>query len=95
VQQLITLALLPLAEGQADPLSFSFRPNRTKKQAVNFIHKALLESIRPQLSRYLKPKEVDKKCYLSFTGKKSKYRTLVLWSRSIFKKKKNLYNYRY
>jgi retron-type reverse transcriptase len=75
LQQIITWAILPISESQADSLSFGFRPGRSATQAVAYILRKLSKSRITRNRDMYSPRKVSEERFNIFKGKKSKFRS--------------------
>jgi hypothetical protein len=93
LQQVINWAILPIAEYQADCLSFGFRPKRSAIDAIGFIYKLLSSSrITRSRSRYRFHKVAFAE-YQEFKGKKARFRNTNISTKKGRRKKEYLYDY--
>lgn len=93
LQQVINWAILPIAEYQADCLSFGFRPKRSAIDAIGFVYKLLNSSrITRSRSKY-RFRKVTFSEYKSFKGKKAKFRHTNISAKKGRRRKEYLYDY--
>ena len=94
LQQIVTWAIQPISESQADSLSFGFRPQRSATQAIAYIYRKLSKSrITRNRSRF-KPVKVGKERFNSFSGKKAKFKSSKVSGNKKGKRNRK-YNYDY
>ena len=75
LQQIVIWGIQPISESQADSLSFGFRPQRSAIQAIAYIYRKLSKSRIIRKRARFKLLNVGKKQFVSFTGKKAKFKT--------------------
>lgn len=91
LQQIMTWSIHPISESQADSLSFGFRPQRSAKQAIAYVYRKLLKS---KITRF-KPMKTVKERFVSFYGKKAKFKSFMVFFGTKKKKRNRRYNYDY
>lgn len=74
LQQVIVWAIQPIAEFQADSLSFGFRKQRSSVQAISFIFRKLSKTRITRNRALLKPVKVDIDKFKLFKGRKGKFK---------------------
>ena len=93
LQQVINWSILPIAEYQADCLSFGFRPRRSAIDAIGFIYKLLNSSrITRSRSKY-RFKKVSFDAYQVFEGKKAKFKNANKSDKKGKRRKEFIYDY--
>merc|ERR1711933_701949 len=75
LQQIVTWAIQPICESQADSLSFGFRPQRSATQVIAYIYRKLSKSRITRKRSKFKPVKVGKNRFDSFVGKKAKFKS--------------------
>lgn len=93
LQQVISWAILPINEYQADCLSFGFRPKRSAIDAIGFVYKLLNSSrITRSRSKY-RFRKVTLSEYELFRGKKAKFKNINISAKKGRRRKEYLYDY--
>jgi retron-type reverse transcriptase len=93
LQQIITWAILPISESQADSLSFGYRPIRTATQAIAFIYRKLTKSRITRNRDTYTPQKVSQERFNTFKGKKAKFRSFKTFKNDKNKKRQASYHY--
>jgi len=94
LQQIVTWGIQPISESQADSLSFGFRPQRSATQAIAYIYRKLSKSRITRKRIRFKPVKVGKERFVSFDGKKAKFKSSKV-SGTKKEKRNRRYNYDY
>lgn len=92
LQQIVTWAIQPISESQADSLSFGFRPQRSATQAIAYIYRKLSKSRITRNRSKFKPVKVGKERFDSFSGKKARFKSSKISGKG---KRNRRYNYDY
>ncbi len=98
LQQVIVWAIYPIAEFQADCLSFGFRKQRSSLQAISFIFRKLSKSRITRNRLMFKPTKVGLDRFKSFKGRKGKFKQAKIFVKNKRNKKNSrtrqyLYDY--
>jgi len=92
MQRIVYLSLIPIAEYQADALSFGFRPKRSAIQPIVFIFTRLVKSLVSKWNESAFSKKVSQQEYLRYKGRKSRFRRINIGNR---KRRQKRYDYIY
>nr|YP_010377420.1 hypothetical protein NDC64_mgp21 [Navicula tsukamotoi]QYB23107.1 hypothetical protein [Navicula tsukamotoi] len=87
LQQVIVWAIDPIAEFQADCLSFGFRKQRSSLQAISFIFRKLSKTRITRNRSLFKPAKVDFDKFTSFEGKTGKFKQAKIFVKNKRNKK--------
>jgi len=87
LQQIIVWAIYPIAEFQADCLSFGFRKQRSSLQAISFISRKLSKTRITRNRSLFKPAKVSFDRFKSFDGRKGKFRQAKIFVKNKRNKK--------